>query len=321
MQPTLNFQEILSAEKQLAGVSHQTPVLTSRTLNQRAGCEVWLKCENLQRMGAFKFRGAYNRISRLTEEQKRRGVIAFSSGNHAQATALAAGLLGVPAVLCMPMDAPGVKVDATREYGAEVIFYDRFKEDREEVATRTATDRSLTLIPPYDHPHIMAGAGTAALELLREVPDLDSVIAPVGGGGLLSGTSVAAKGVRPQICVFGVEPETADDTRRSLQAGKRIAIPAPHTLADGLRVTIPGEATFPVIQQHAEKIVTVSEREIRAALRFALFRMKLVVEPSGAVPLAALLFRRLPRNLRRIGVIISGGNIDPSVLAEISQGE
>ena len=317
MKPVIQMRDIRQAEQWLEGIAHRTPVVTSRTLNRMAGCEVFLKCENLQRAGAFKFRGAYHAISRLSEEQKRTGVIAFSSGNHAQAVALAARLAEVPAVLCMPDDAPQVKVEATRDYGAEIVFYNRFREDREQVAARLAEKRGLTLIPPYNHPHIMAGAGTAALELLREIPGLEAVITPVGGGGLLSGTAVSAHGINPGIRVFGTEPDQADYTRQSFLLGKRVTIPAPETIADGLRITIPGELTFPVIRQHVESILTVTEEEIREAIQFALFRLKLVVEPSGAVPLAALLFRRLPKDLKRVGVIISGGNIDPGVLAKL----
>lgn len=318
LEQALQLQDILSAEEQLKGISHKTPIFISHTLNGQARCEVYLKCENLQKVGAFKFRGAYNAISKLSAEQKKQGVIAFSSGNHAQAVALASHLSNVPAVICMPKDAPKVKVEATKGYGAEVVYYDRFKEDREVIAKDLAKKRGLTLIPPYNHPHIMAGAGTAALELLREVPDLDGIIAPIGGGGLLSGTAVAAKGIQPMIRVFGVEPAEADDTRRSFEAGNRITIPAPPTIADGLRITTPGEITFPVIQKYTETILTVSEGEIREATRFAFFRLKLVVEPSGAVPLAALLFGRLPKDLHKVGVIISGGNIDPSVMADIA---
>ncbi|MFC4077530.1 pyridoxal-phosphate dependent enzyme [Salinithrix halophila] len=313
----MSFTDVLRAKERLDGISHNTPIITSRTLNSRAGCEVFLKCENLQRGGAFKFRGAYHTISRLSTEEKERGVIAFSSGNHAQAVALASSLLKVPAVLCIPKDAPRIKVEATREYGAEIVFYDRFSEDREKVATRLAEERKLTLIPPYNHPHIMAGAGTAALELLREVPDLDTVITPVGGGGLLSGTCIAAKGVSSGIRLFGIEPADANDTKQSLTAGKRVSIPAPRTIADGLRNTMPGELTFPIIQHYVESLLTVTEEEILEALRFSLFRLKLVVEPSGTVPLAALLFRRVPNTIRRIGVIISGGNIDPKTLAKL----
>src|SRR5690606_38435839 len=241
MKPVIQMRDIRQAEQWLEGIAHRTPVVTSRTLNRMAGCEVFLKCENLQRAGAFKFRGAYHAISRLSEEQKRTGVIAFSSGNHAQAVALAARLAEVPTVLCKPDDVPQVKVEATRDYGAEIVFYNRFREDREQVAARLAEKRGLTLIPPYNHPHIMAGAGTAALELLREIPGLEAVITPVGGGGLLSGTAVSAHGINPGIRVFGTEPDQADDTRQSFLLGKRVTIPAPETIADGLRITIPGE--------------------------------------------------------------------------------
>ncbi|QKG85387.1 pyridoxal-phosphate dependent enzyme [Kroppenstedtia pulmonis] len=314
----VTHQDILEAHQRLQGVSHPTPVLTSRTFNRYAGCEVFIKCENLQRAGAFKFRGAYNAISQLPDEQKRQGVIAFSSGNHAQAVALASKILNVPAVICMPTDAPRVKLEATCNYGAEVVFYNRMTEDREKLAQQIAAERGLTLIPPYDHPLIMAGAGTAALELLREQPGLDAVITPVGGGGLLSGTAVAAKGESPHIRIFAAEPEQADDTRQSFQSGQRMEIPAPDTIADGLRNTMPGELTFPLIRHYVEDIVTVSESMIREAARFAFFRLKLIIEPSSAVALAALLNQRLPKDIRQIGVIVSGGNIDPSVLADIA---
>ncbi len=315
----ISFQDIVLARRYLRDNIHSTSVITSRTLDDWSGHEVFLKCENLQRTGSFKFRGAYHTIGLLSPEQKKQGIIAFSSGNHAQATALAAKLLGVPAVICMPMDAPKVKIEATRGYGAEIVFYDRFTEDREEVACQIAEKRQLTLIPPYNHPDVMAGAGTAAIELLEQVPGLEAVIAPVGGGGLISGTAVAVKGVSPAIRVFGVEPETADDTHRSLLVGRRLSIPAPQTIADGLRITTPGELTFPVIQSRVDDIVTVSEEMIREAVRFAIMRLKMVVEPSGAVPLAALLGCCLPQNLRRVGVIISGGNIDPTVLARLME--
>lgn len=315
----VSFQDVVMAKKRIRDNIHSTSVITSRTLDEWAGCEVFLKCENLQRTGSFKFRGAYHAIGLLSSEQKKQGIIAYSSGNHAQATALAARLLGVPAVICMPLDAPKVKIEATRGYGAEIVFYDRFTEDREEVTRRIAEKRQLTLIPPYNHPDVMAGAGTAAMELLEQVSGLDAVIAPVGGGGLLSGTAVAAKGMSPGIRVFGVEPETADDTHRSLLAGRRLTIPAPETMADGLRITTPGELTFPVIQSRVDDIVTVSEESIGEAVRFAIMRLKMVVEPSGAVPLAALLACLLPQNFRRVGVIISGGNIDPTVLARLME--
>jgi threo-3-hydroxy-L-aspartate ammonia-lyase len=317
MSAIIALADIRNAAARLDGVAHRTPTVTSRTLDARSGYQVVLKCENLQRGGAFKFRGAYNTISQLSEESRRRGVIAFSSGNHAQGVALAAQLLGIPAVICMPHDAPAVKVAATRGYGAEVIFYNRQTDDRELFTSTIAAERAMSLIPPYDHPQIMAGAGTATLELLEEHPDIEAVIAPIGGGGLISGTALAAHGINPKLRVFGVEPADADDTLRSLRAGERQRIAAPQTIADGLRPVMPGALTFPIVQQHLEDILIVDEQEIAEATRFALLYLKLVVEPSGAVPLAALLMRRIPADVRRIGVIVSGGNIDPEVLSTL----
>ncbi len=316
----ITIDDIRAAAARLHGIAHRTPVATSRTLNERAGREVFLKCEHLQRGGAFKFRGAYNTISQLSDEERRRGVIAFSSGNHAQGVALAAKLLGVQAVICMPEDAPAIKVAATRGYGAEVRQYNRLKDDREAFTRAIAEERGLVMVPPFDHPNIMAGAGTATLELLEDVPDLDTILAPIGGGGLFSGTAIAAHGINPDIALFGVEPANADDTARSLRAGKRVSIPPPDTIADGLRPPMPGALTFPVIQQHAADILLVSEDEILDAVRFAMIRMKMVVEPSGAVPLAAVLSGKLPPSARRVGVILSGGNIDPSVRASMWNG-
>jgi threonine dehydratase len=313
--PTVTFADIQAAAARLRGVAHRTPVVTSRTLDALAGCAVFLKCENLQRGGAFKFRGAYNTISQLTAEERARGVLAFSSGNHAQGVALAAQLLGAPAVICMPSDAPAVKVAATRGYGAEIIFYDRQRDDREAVARAVAAERGLALVPPYDDPRIMAGAGTAALELAEDVPGLDALLVPIGGGGLIAGSAVAMHGARPHAQVIGVEPADANDTQQSLRAGARVTIAPPATLADGLRVVQPGALTFPVVQRHVADILTVSEDEIAEAMRFALLRLKLVIEPSGAVPLAAVLARRMPAGLQRVGIILSGGNIDPPVLA------
>jgi threonine dehydratase len=314
---SITFAGVLSARERLHGVASPTPVVTSRTLDGLAGRQVFLKCENLQRGGAFKFRGAYNTICQLPEDARRRGVLAFSSGNHAQGVALAAQLLGAPAIICMPDDAPSIKVAGTRGYGAEVVFYDRLKDDREAFARGIAQERGMTLVPPYDHPQIMAGAGTAALELVEQVPDLDTIVAPIGGGGLIAGTAVAAHGAHPAIQVVGVEPEGADDTRRSLEAGERVRIPPPTTIADGLRITLPGTLTFPVVQRHVAAIVTVTDAEILDAVRFALLRLKLVIEPSGAVPLAAALAGRLPDGARRVGLIISGGNIDPALLGQL----
>jgi threonine dehydratase len=313
----ISFDDILAAREGLRRVANVTPVVTSRTLDERAGRNVFLKCENFQRGGAFKFRGAYNTISQLPDQARARGVLAFSSGNHAQGVALAASLLHSPAVICMPNDAPAVKVAATRAYGAEVIFYDRLKDDRETFARHIAEERGMTLVPPYDDARIMAGAGTAALELMEQVADLDAVLVPIGGGGLIAGSATAIHGARANTRVFGVEPADADDTLRSLRAGARVSIPPPDTIADGLRVTRPGALTFPVIQRHVEDILVVSDQEIMEALRFALLRLKLVIEPSGAVALAALLAGRLAPNFGRVAAIISGGNIDPSLLGSL----
>jgi threonine ammonia-lyase medium form len=317
MTDAISFDDVCSASDRLNGIAHVTPVATSRTLDALSGRTVFLKCENLQRVGAFKFRGAYNMISRMPEDARQRGVVAYSSGNHAQGVALAARLLGAPAIICMPSDAPAVKVEATRGYGAEIVFYDRMRDDRAALAQRIAEGRGATLVPPYDHPHIMAGQGTAALELLEQVNDIDTLVVPVGGGGLIAGCAIAAHGVNPAIHVIGVEPEDADDTRRSLLAGERIRIPPPATIADGLRVTTPGALTFPIVQRHVAQIVTVSDDDIREAMRFMILRMKLVVEPSGAVGIAAVMSGRLPATARRVGVIVCGGNIDPPLLASL----
>jgi threonine dehydratase len=314
----VTLADVQSAAERIAGVAHRTPVMTSRTLDALAGRSVFLKCENLQRGGAFKFRGAYNAISRLLERgDAPHGVAAFSSGNHAQGVALAAQLLGVPAVICMPTDAPAVKLAATRGYGAEVLLYDRHTTDREAFACGVAAERGLALIPPYDHPDIIAGQGTTALELLEEVPELDALVAPIGGGGLIAGCAIAAHGLSPSVAVYGVEAEDADDTLRSLRAGERVVIPPPRTVADGMRPVTPGAITFPINQRHLADVLLVSDDEILEAAAFCLQRLKLVVEPTGAVPLAAVLQGRLPASARRVGVILSGGNIDPPVLARL----
>ena len=320
MKEIIAYQDVLAARERLRGVAHVTPLARSRTLDAQIGRAALLKCENLQRGGAFKFRGAYNTISQLPDDARRRGVLAFSSGNHAQGVALAAQLLGAPAAICMPNDAPAVKVAATRGYGAEVIFYDRLRDDREAFARAIAEQRGMSLVPPYDDARIMAGAGTAALELAEQAPELDAVLVPIGGGGLIAGSAVALHGANPAIAVLGVEPADGDDTLRSLRAGERVRVPPPATLADGLRVVTPGALTFPVVQRHVADILTVTDDEIREALRFALLRLKLVIEPSGAVPLAALLAGRVPAHYRRVGMIISGGNIDPPVLASLWEG-
>jgi threonine dehydratase len=314
--PAVTLADVREAAARLEGVANRTPVVTSRTLDERTGRHVFLKCESLQRGGAFKFRGAYNRISQLSREEARRGVVAFSSGNHAQGVALAARLLSVPATIVMPADAPPVKLAATRAYGAEVVSYDRLGQDREEIGRRLAKDRGLTLVPPYDDPAVIAGQGTTALELLEEVPELDALVVPVSGGGLIAGCATAARALSPRIRVFGVEPAEANDTQLSLAAGERVTIPLPSTIADGLRVPTPGRLTFPIVRRLVEAVVTVSETEIREALRFLLLRMKLAVEPSGAVGVAALLAGRIPAG-PRVGVVVSGGNIDPALLAEL----
>ncbi len=313
----ISLDDVRAAAERLRGVAHRTPVHTSRTLDALAGRELFLKCENFQRGGAFKFRGAYNAISRLGADERVAGVVAFSSGNHAQGVALAARILGVPAVICMPDDAPPVKLVATQGYGAEVVIYARASADREAFARTIAVERGMTLIPPYDHPQIMAGQGTAALELLEDVPDLDALLAPVGGGGLIGGCAVAACGLRPQIRVFGVETEGADDTRQSLERGERVSIPPPNTIADGIRTLAPGHLTFPIIQRHVEHVLVVSDDAVLATMRLLLLRLKLVVEPTGAVALAAALGGLLPAECGRVGVIISGGNLDPALMARL----
>lgn len=312
----ITLDDIQAAAQRLSGIANHTPVVTSRTFDERVGASVFFKCENFQRGGAFKFRGAYNMISQLSDDQRRRGVVSFSSGNHAQGVALAAKLLAVPAVIVMPRDAPEVKLAATRGYGAEVVLYDRVEQKRDAIARRLAEERGLALVPPFDHPHIIAGQGTAALELLADVPDLDVLIVPIGGGGLISGCSIAAHALRPGMHVIGVEPEAANDSYLSLQKGERVSTPQSHSIADGLLPTAPGEITFPIMLQHLESIALVSDGEIAEAVRFLALRMKLVVEPSGAAPAAALISGRVANvSGKRIGVIVSGGNVDPYKLA------
>jgi threonine dehydratase len=313
----LSIGLIKEARERVRSRIHRTPVITSRSFDEASRRSVFFKCENLQRAGAFKIRGATNKILSLTEEEKRRGVVAFSSGNHAQAVALAAGEAGVRAVVAMPDDAPKSKVLATRAYGAEIVFYDRHGEDREALAHAIAEREHLVMVPPYDDYLIMAGQGTSALEFLEDVPDLDCILAPCSGGGLFAGVSTAAKGIKPEIRCFAVEPETGDDTRQSFIKGERVSIPPPHTIADGLRVQSPGVLTFPIVQQNADDVLTVSDAEIVETIKFMLFRMKTLVEPSGAAAAAAVLHGRLPSEDKRVGVIVSGGNIDPDALARL----
>jgi threo-3-hydroxy-L-aspartate ammonia-lyase len=317
----LSLDDVRAAAERLSGIAHRTPVLTSRTLDEHAGATAFLKAECLQRGGAFKFRGAYNLISSLDPEERARGVVAYSSGNHAQAVSLAARLLGTSATILMPADTPAAKLDATRGYGAEVVTYDRYTEDREALGAALAAERRLVLVPPYEHPLIMAGQGTAALELLEDVPGLDVLLVPVGGGGLIAGCATAAKALRPGIRVVGVEPEAGDDTRRSLEAGERVRIPVPRTIADGQQADIPGELTFAVNRQVVDTIVTVSDAEIVDAMAFLFDRMKLVTEPSGASAAAALLAGRVPNaSGARVGIVISGGNVGAARFAELMAG-
>jgi threonine dehydratase len=303
------YADVRAAAARLAGVAHLTPVMTSRTLDARLGCAVSLKCESFQRMGAFKFRGAYNTVAQLSPAERGRGVVTHSSGNHAQALALAARLAGVPAVIVMPRGSSPPKLAATREtYGAEVVLCENTVASREQTAGRLAAERGLALVHPYDDDRIIAGAGTAALELLEQTGGLDAVVAPVGGGGLMSGTCIAAHGFSAAVRVFGVEPERADDARRSLEAGRIVTNERADTIADGLRTNL-SERTFAILRRHLEAILTVSEAEILEAMRFLWERAKVVVEPSGAVPLAALLSGKLALT-GRVGVILSGGNVD-----------
>lgn len=300
-------------------VAKKTPVLTSRTLNTMTGVEAYLKAEIFQPGGAFKIRGATNFLYSIPETDRARGVVAFSSGNHAQAVAIAARSLGMKATIVMPTDAPASKLAATRAYGADVVLYDRHKENREAIGNKISEETGATLVPPFDHPWIIAGQGTCALEFLEETGELDALVTPLGGGGLLSGCAVIAKALQPGIRVFGVEPEAGNDYWLSRKAGYPVAIASPDTIADGLRTTKPGVHTFPIVQSLVEDVLLVSDDEIRDAMRFLLTRMKMVVEPSGAVGVAALLHAKLPAGIRRAGVVLSGGNVDLSVLAGLSE--
>jgi threonine dehydratase len=318
--PVISIDDIRAAASRLDGVANRTPVLTSRTLDERVGAHVHLKAECLQRGGAFKFRGAYNKISSLTPDVRARGVLAYSSGNHAQAVALAARLLGTTATIVMPEDAPPAKLEATRGYGAEIVTYDRWTENRELIGERLAAERGLVLVRPYDDPLVMAGQGTAALELLTEVPDLDLLVVPVSGGGLAAGCATAAKALSPAIRVVGIEPEAGDDTRRSLAAGERVAIDVPQTIADGLQSTIPGELTFEVNRVLLEDVVTVDDERMIDAMAFLFDRLKLVTEPSGAIGVAALLAGRIEARGEQVGVIVSGGNVGVERFADLISG-
>lgn len=317
----VTFEDVRAAAARIAGHVHRTPVLTSSTADARTGAKLFFKAETFQRVGAFKARGAFSRLTLLSETERARGVVAFSSGNHAQAVALAARDLGVPATIVMPDDAPALKLAATRGYGAEVLLYDRRREDREAIARRLVEERGVILVPPFDDEAVIAGQGTAALELLEEVPDLDAVVTPCGGAGLLAGTAVAATGLSPGIRVFGVEPEAGNDVVRSLAEGSRIAIPVPETIADSLQTTRVGERNFPILQALVEGVVSVTDLELRQAMVFLFSRMKLVVEPGGSAAAAALLAGRIPNVAgRRVGVVLSGGNVDPIRFSELVAG-
>ncbi len=306
----ITYSDIESASHALQAVAHRTPVLTSRQANETLQAEILFKCENFQRTGSFKFRGAYNAISRLSNQDREKGVIAFSSGNHAQAVALASQLLNVKATIVMPSDAPAAKLAATRGYGAEVICYDRTKENREEIANRLAAERGAIMIPPFNQPHVIAGQGSAAKELIESAGRLDYLFVCVGGGGLLAGSAIAAEHLSPGCKVIGVEPEAGDDARQSLQNGKIVEIALPQTIADGAQTQRIGELVFPIIRNYVKDIVTVSDKQLRAQMRFFAERMKMVVEPTGCLAAAAAMNGAIDISSKRVGVIVSGGNVD-----------
>jgi threo-3-hydroxy-L-aspartate ammonia-lyase len=315
---SLTLDDVRAAARRLSPRIHRTPVIGCQSFDDACGHQVFFKCENLQRAGAFKIRGALNKLATLTPAERARGVIAFSSGNHAQGVALAARMVGTTAVVCMPKDAPALKLEATRNYGAEVVFYDRITDDREQLVRELMERTGRVLVPPFDDPEIMAGQGTAALELLEDVPSLDVLLAPIGGGGLLAGCSTVARTLFPGMQVFGVEPDTANDTYLSMRQGERVKIPPPPTIADGLRAMTPGALTFPVLRANLTDVLLVSDDEVRAAVRYLALRAHIVLEPSGAVAAAAVLSGRLPiPQNSRVGVILSGGNIDPGLLIDI----
>jgi threonine dehydratase len=304
------YDDILSASRQIAGAVHRTPVVTSRSVDERVGARVFFKCENLQRAGAFKIRGAYNALSQLTGEERRRGVVAFSSGNHAQAVALAGRMLDIPRVIVMPADAPAVKRAATEAYGASVVPYDRLTEDREAIGQRIAAERGLTIVPPFNHPHIVAGAGTAALELIEEVGAIDLLLVPCGGGGLLTGSALTARALAPKCRIVGVEPAAGDDATRSFRTRQLQRVDNPKTIADGARTPSLGSITFPLVLAHVSDMAIVDDEALLRVMFYLWERLKLVVEPTGALAAAALLETEVGRGAERIGVILSGGNVD-----------
>ena len=308
--PPPTYDDVAAAAHRLKGMAHRTPGLRSTSADESTGAQVFFKCENLQRTGAFKFRGAYNTLAQFTPEQRERGVLAFSAGNHAQAIALSARLLDMPAVIVMPEDAPASKMAATREYGAQVVTYNRYTEDREAISRRLAQERGMTLVPPFDHPHVIAGQGTAAMELLEEVPGLDYLFVCVGGGGLLAGSTLAAQAMAPGCRLVGVEPEAGNDGQQSFKAGHIVQIPTPHTIADGAQTQALGQLTFPIIAEGVEDMVTATDEQLVQALRFFAERMKIVVEPTGALAFAGARNGSVDVRGKRVGVLISGGNVD-----------
>lgn len=313
----VSFEDIVAASERIRPLVHVTPLITSRLFDERAGVQTVFKCENLQRGGAFKIRGAMNFIGQLSAAERKRGVVAFSSGNHAQAVAIAAAYFGVSATIVMPTDAPKSKLQSTQSYHPRILFFDRLRENREELAARIASETGAIILPSYDHPWIVAGQGTAALELLQERPDLKTLVAPLGGGGLLAGTLTVARTLRPDLKVFGVEPELASDWFQSISKGERVEIRPPDTIADGLRTQVPGRITYAIVRELGGIPLLVSEAEIRHTVRFLLSRLKILVEPSGAVAAAAVLHSKMPVNAGPTGVILSGGNVDLDALAAI----
>ncbi len=313
----VRYKDVSAAADRLSGIARRTPVLTSSSLDRRIRANAFLKCENFQRTGSFKFRGAFNTMSQLSAESRASGILTYSSGNHAQAASLAGQILGVPVTVIMPEDAPAVKLEATRGYGAQIVTYSRAETTREELAQRLSFERSLPVIPPYDHPHIVAGQGTVGLELVEDVEDLDLLLVCCGGGGLLSGCAVAAKHIRPGIRVIGVEPAAADDATRSFYSGRLVTVRDPDTIADGARTPSLGTITFPLVLQFVDEMVTVTDGELIEAMRFLWERMKIVVEPTGALAAAAVMAGRVAVEGKRVGIVVSGGNIDLQRAAQL----
>ncbi|MFC2249866.1 threo-3-hydroxy-L-aspartate ammonia-lyase [Labrys portucalensis] len=312
-----DYADVVAAAERIHGHAHRTPVMTSRSFDEELGAQVFFKCENLQRMGAFKFRGAFNALSRFDDEQKGRGVVTFSSGNHAQAIALAARILGIPATIIMPHDAPKAKAEATKGYGGKIIFYDRYTEDREVIGRKLSHEHGLTLIPPYDHPDVLCGQGTAAKELFEEVGELDAFFVCLGGGGLLAGSALATRALSPNCRLYGVEPEAGNDGQQSFRAGRIVRIDTPRTIADGAQTQYLGAHTFPIIKRDVDDILTVSDAELVDCMRFAASRMKLVIEPTGCLGFAAARAMKAELAGKRIGVLISGGNVDLERFCEL----